>query len=131
MPPRPPGPAVRSSSHSRAASTARLRKGRGEKRSQILSPSSTAMKNDFQKRPRQENGSGTRGKRRLVCSRPSGHSSSSVRRRGSHFTGLRSMMISSGPITHRDQYETSLMLKRKNGGGREHGLRRRGRPAGP
>jgi hypothetical protein len=107
MPPRPPGTAVRSSSHSRAASIARLRSGRGEKRSQILSPSSTAMKNDFQNRPRHENGSGTRGKRRLVSSRPSGQSSSSARCRGSQRTGLRSMMISSGTITQRDQYDTS------------------------
>ena len=86
---------------------ARLRSGRGEKRSQILSPSSTPMKKLFQKRPRQENGSGTRGKRRLACSRGTGHSSSSDWRGGSHLIGLRSMMISSGTITQRDQYETS------------------------
>ena len=77
------------------------------KRSQILSPSSTAMKKFFQKSLRQVNGSGTRGKRRLVFSRESGHSSSRARCGGSHFTGLRSMMIRSGTITVRDQYETS------------------------
>src|SRR2546427_4276808 len=58
MPPRPPGTASRSSSHTRAASTARLRSGRVVKRSQILRPSSTAMKTFFQKSFRQLNGSG-------------------------------------------------------------------------
>ncbi len=86
---------------------ARLRSGRGEKRSQIFRPSSTAMKKLFQKRPRHEKGSGTRGKRRLVASRGVGHSSSSDCWGGSHLIGLRSMMISSGTITQRDQYETS------------------------
>ena len=86
---------------------ARLRSGRGENRSQILSPSSTAMKKLFQNRPRHENGSGTRGKRRLACSRGTGHSSSSDCPGGSHLIGLRSMMISSGTMTVRDQYETS------------------------
>ena len=107
MPPSPPGTARRSSSQSRAASIARLRSGRGEKRSQILSPSSTAMNTLFQNRPRHENGSGTRGKRRLVCSRGTGHSSSRDCEDGSHLIGLRSMMIKSGTITQRDQYETS------------------------
>ncbi len=49
IPPSPPGTPSRSSSHWRAASTARRRSGRGEKRSQILRPSSTPMKKFFQK----------------------------------------------------------------------------------
>jgi len=53
--------------------------GACEKRSQILRPSSTAMKKLFQKRPRQLKGSGTRENRRLVSSRGTGHSSSSER----------------------------------------------------
>ena len=74
------------------------------------------MKKLFQNSDRQPNGSGTRGKRRLVRSRETGHSSSSDRRAGSHFTGLRSMITSSGTITVRDQYETSYRLKTNQGG---------------
>ena len=65
------------------------------------------MKKLFQKRPRQLKGSGTRGKRRLVSSRGSGHSSSSERWGGSHFTGFRSIRTSNGTRTVRDQYEIS------------------------
>src|SRR6266849_10240526 len=116
MPPRPPGSARRSSSQRRAASTARLWSGRGEKRSQILRPSSTAMKKFFQKSERHVNGSGTRGKRRLAFSRGTGHSSSSEKWDGSHLTGLRSMTTRSGTMTVRDQYETSYRLKKNQGG---------------
>src|SRR5499433_2512322 len=107
MPPSPPGTESRSSSHRRAVSMARRRSGRGEKRSQIFKPSSTAMKKLFQKRPRQLNGSGTRENRRLVSSRGTGQSSSSERWGGSHFTGLRSSSTSNGTSTVRDQYEIS------------------------
>src|SRR5439155_1404675 len=93
MPPRPPEAASRSSSQRRAASRARRRNGRGEKRSQIFNASSTAMKKLFQRRPRHENGFGIRGKRRLACSRGSGHSSSSDCSRRSHFTVIVPLLV--------------------------------------
>jgi len=61
------------------------------------------MKKFFQKRLFQEKGSGTRENRRLARSRGTGQSSSRPWWGGSHLTGLRSMMISSGTITVRDQ----------------------------
>src|SRR2546427_12070591 len=96
---------------------ARLRNGRGENRSQILRPSSTAMKKLFQKSPRQLKGSGTRGNRRLVSSRGTGHNSSRERCGGSHFTGLPSIQTSSRTSTVRDQQEIAEMLNRKKGRG--------------
>ena len=65
------------------------------------------MKKFFQKSPRQRNGCGTRGKRRLARSRGSGQSSSSESSLGRNFTGLRSIRMRSGTMTVRDQYETS------------------------
>src|SRR2546426_7030415 len=79
----------------------------------LFRSSSTAMKNDFQKRPRQENASGTRGKRRLVCSRPSGHSSSRVRCGGSHLTGDRkSTRLNSSHLVI--SYAVFCLKKKKN-----------------
>ncbi len=65
------------------------------------------MKKLFQNRSRHLNGRGIRGKRRLACSRGTGHSSSRLSSGGSQRTGLRSMMMSRDTMTVRDQYETS------------------------
>src|SRR5262249_61746607 len=120
MPPRPPGTASRSSRNARAASTARLRRGRGENRSQILRPSSTAMKKLFQKRPRQLKGSGTRENRRLVSSRGTGQSSSSERCGGGHLTGLRARKKSSGTQNRRRHKQRPAVFEReKSHGGRK------------
>ena len=83
------------------------RRGRGEKRSQLLRQSSTPMKKFFQRKAARREG--PRHARETQARALARHRPQLVEPAGagSDFTGFASIRTSSGTMTVRDQYETS------------------------